>query len=236
MSEEQVVNMMFSDEKDGDEPELSLSTLAALNEFLSEKKEREERLRLIAETAERNDKVLDEVVLEEDWQLSQFWYDDHTSVVLANEALRLAGTEGRIACISCPTLYKELRKLKPASVKAQLFEYDTRFSVYGDDFTFYDYRSPLEIPKDLGSSFEVVVADPPFLSEECLTKTALTMRYLSKGPLILCTGSIMEDLAGRLLQLRMCAFQPKHRNNLANDFRCYANYDFDSSTLVHEKS
>lgn len=71
---------------------------------------------------------------------------------------------------------------------AQLFEYDTRFSVYGDDFTFYDYRSPLEIPKDLGSSFEVVVADPPFLSEECLTKTALTMRYLSKGPLILCTG------------------------------------------------
>lgn len=67
MSEEQVVNMMFSDEKDGDEPELSLSTLAALNEFLSEKKEREERLRLIAETAERNEKVLDEVVLEEDW-------------------------------------------------------------------------------------------------------------------------------------------------------------------------
>ncbi|KAI9558977.1 hypothetical protein GHT06_015766 [Daphnia sinensis] len=236
MSEEQVVNMVFSDEKDGDEPELSLSTLAALNEFLSEKKEREERLRLIAETAEKDDKALDEVVLEEDWQLSQFWYDDHTSAVLAKEALRLAGPEGKIACISCPTLYKELRKLKPASVKAQLFEYDARFSVYGDDFTFYDYRSPLEVPKDLGSSFEVVVADPPFLSEECLTKTAVTMRYLSKGPLILCTGSIMEDLAGRLLQLRMCAFQPKHRNNLANDFRCYANYDFDSATLAHETS
>lgn len=49
-------------------------------------------------------------------------------------------------------------------------------------------------------------------------------------------GSIMEDLAGRLLQLRMCAFQPKHRNNLANDFRCYSNYDFDSATLVHETS
>ncbi len=69
-----------------------------------------------------------------------------------------------------------------------MFEYDTRFSVYGNDFVLYDYRSPLEIPKELGSSFSVVVADPPFLSEECLTKTALTMRYLSKGPLILCTG------------------------------------------------
>lgn len=78
------------------------------------------------------------------------------------------------------------------NVLAHLFEYDTRFSVYGDDFTFYDYHSPLEVPRELGSSFEVVVADPPFLSEECLTKTALTMRYLSKGPLILCTGSLIR--------------------------------------------
>ena len=69
MSEEQVVNMIFNEEKDedDDEPELSLSTLAALNEFLSEKQEREERLRSIAESAEKDDKILDEVVLEEDW-------------------------------------------------------------------------------------------------------------------------------------------------------------------------
>jgi hypothetical protein len=69
MSEEQVVNMIFNEEKDDDEdePELSLSTLAALNEFLSEKKEREERLRSIAESAEKDNKILDEVVLEEDW-------------------------------------------------------------------------------------------------------------------------------------------------------------------------
>lgn len=38
----------------------------------------------------------------------------------------------------------------------------------------------------------------------------------------------MEELAGRLLHLKMCKFQPKHKNNLANDFRCYANYDFDT--------
>lgn len=39
----------------------------------------------------------------------------------------------------------------------------------------------------------------------------------------------MEELAGRLLQLKVCAFKPQHRNNLANDFRCFANYDFDSA-------
>lgn len=37
----------------------------------------------------------------------------------------------------------------------------------------------------------------------------------------------MEELAGRVLQLKICSFQPKHKNNLANDFRCYTNYNFD---------
>ena len=91
----------------------------------------------------------------------------------------------------------------------------------------YDYNAPLEVPQILQSTFDVVVADPPFLSDECLTKTAMTMRYLSKGPLILCTGAIMEELARRLLQVKMCEFHPKHKNNLANDFRCYANFQFD---------
>nr|CAG4636376.1 EOG090X0ABW [Eubosmina coregoni] len=217
------------DEEEDDEVQLSISTLAALNEFLSEKNEREEKLKAIAESTASNKNLLDEIDLEEDWQLSQFWYDDDTAKVLGKEALRLAGENGNIACISCPTLYKYLRKIKPEGVTCTVFEYDTRFSVYGTDFVLYDYRSPLEVPKELGSSYNVVIADPPFLSEECLTKTAVTMRYLSKGPLILCTGAIMEELAGRLLQLKMCDFRPRHRNNLANDFRCYANYEFQSS-------
>jgi len=222
-------------ESDDESPELSLATLAALNEFLTEKRAREERLRIIAETAANGDD-LDDIVLDEDWQLSQFWYDDETTSVLANEALRIAGTAGSIACISCPTLYRHLRKIKPANVNVKLLEYDTRFSVYGSDFLLYDYQTPLEIPKELSSSFDVVVADPPFLSDECLTKTALTMRYLSKGPLILCTGATMEELAGRVLQLKICSFQPKHKNNLANDFRCYANYCFDDEVSKNQSS
>ena len=38
----------------------------------------------------------------------------------------------------------------------------------------------------------------------------------------------MKELAGRLLSLDQCEFKPGHRNNLANEFRCYANYDLDS--------
>jgi 16S rRNA G966 N2-methylase RsmD len=34
----------------------------------------------------------------------------------------------------------------------------------------------MDIPRDLRESFSVVLADPPFLSEECLTKAAVTVK------------------------------------------------------------
>ena len=38
----------------------------------------------------------------------------------------------------------------------------------------------------------------------------------------------MEELAGRLLGACLCQFEPRHSNNLANEFRCYANFDLDN--------
>jgi hypothetical protein len=35
----------------------------------------------------------------------------------------------------------------------------------------------------------------------------------------------MEELAKTLLNVRKCEFEPRHKNNLANEFYCYANYD-----------
>ena len=34
-------------------------------------------------------------------------------------------------------------------------------------------------------------------------------------------------VAGRLLGLKRCQFTPKHKNNLANPFLCFANYNLD---------
>lgn len=39
------------------------------------------------------------------------------------------------------------------------------------------------------------------------------------------TGAIMEEQAAQLLDVKMCKFIPEHSRNLANEFRCYANYD-----------
>ena len=67
-------------------------------------------------------------------------------------------------------------------------EFDTRFQVFGDDFVMYDYNEPLKLDSSFKEAFDLVIADPPFLVEDCLTKTSLSIRYLTKGKVILCTG------------------------------------------------
>lgn len=105
-----------------------------------------------------------------------------------------------------------------------LLEYDRRFECH-DDFVFYDYKEPLKLPDNLQSrSCDIVIIDPPFLSEECLTKAATTAKHLAKDKIILCTGAVMEDVAKQLLDVVPTSFVPKHSNNLANEFRCFINY------------
>lgn len=94
----------------------------------------------------------------------------------------------RIACVSSPTAFKKICEQKSDNLEVFCLEYDQRFKVFGDHFVFYDYNEPLQLPPEFKNSFDVVLADPPFLSEECLCKTAVTIRYLTKDKIILCTG------------------------------------------------
>ncbi|XP_023015409.2 EEF1A lysine methyltransferase 1 [Leptinotarsa decemlineata] len=201
---------------DEDVPQLSAETFAVLQEFYKEQEERESNLVLDTDP---------NASLEEDWQLSQFWYDDHTIDVLVDVALKSVGDNGKIALVSCPTLYKKMRRKARENCEITLFEYDKRFSVYGKDFIFYDYKSPLDVPRDKSDYYDLVIADPPFLSDECLTKTAVTIRFLTKDKIILCTGAVMADMAKRLLDLQKSSFEPRHKNNLANEFWCYSNFN-----------
>lgn len=58
----------------------------------------------------------------------QFWYSDETASAVAREAVQAAGPSGRIACIACPSLFRQLRLHHP-TVQAQLLEVDMRFEV-----------------------------------------------------------------------------------------------------------
>ncbi|XP_038617728.1 EEF1A lysine methyltransferase 1 [Tachyglossus aculeatus] len=207
----------MTDSEDDDVPQLSAYALAALQEFYTERQQRQ--------PGPDGDKKFSVGVIEEDWQLSQFWYSDETASRLAAEAISAAGKGGRIACVSAPSVYQKLRELSGENFSAYLLEYDRRFAIYGEEFVFYDYNSPLNLPESMTAhSFDIVVADPPYLSEECLRKTAETVKYLTRGKILLCTGAVMEEAAAKHLGVKMCHFVPRHTRNLANEFRCYANY------------
>ncbi len=60
-----------NDDGDDDSVQLSAETLSALNEFLREQQQ----------TASTS--------IGEDWQLSQFWYDDETTRILTHECRQL---------------------------------------------------------------------------------------------------------------------------------------------------
>ncbi|XP_017714695.1 PREDICTED: protein-lysine N-methyltransferase N6AMT2 [Rhinopithecus bieti] len=207
----------MSDLEDDETPQLSAHALAALQEFYAEQKQQID----LGEDDKYNIGII-----EENWQLSQFWYSQETALRLAQEAIAAVGEGGRIACVSAPSVYQKLRELCRENLTIYIFEYDKRFAVYGEEFIFYDYNNPLDLPERIAAhSFDIVIADPPYLSEECLRKTTETIKYLTRGKILLCTGAIMEEQAAELLGVKMCTFVPKHTRNLANEFRCYVNYD-----------
>ncbi|MCD7448273.1 hypothetical protein HAX54_040386 [Datura stramonium] len=207
---------------DGDTPTLSSHALEALKEFLAEQSRALEE----ASSAAAEDEVS---LVSEDWRLSQFWYNRETAETVADEVLNLCRTidSPAVACIACPTLYAYLKKIDP-NAPAQLLEYDKRFEQYGSEFTFYDYNLPEDLPSSLKHSYPIIVADPPYLSQECLEKVTQTISFLMRpgqAYLLLLTGEVQTNRASELLGLRPCAFRPNHSSKLGNEFRLFTNYD-----------
>ncbi|KAG6541058.1 hypothetical protein Mapa_017545 [Marchantia paleacea] len=215
------------EEGDDDVPQLNASTLAVLQEFLKEKQKVEE--------AEAEDGEYG--MVQEDWRMSQFWYEPSTSSTVADEIYFLSRSQqslgsspspSPIACIACPSLYSQLKTSYP-DLPVRILEFDERFSKFGADFVFYDYNRPLDVPSELHEAFHIVVADPPYLSRECLEKTVQTMKYLSKNvdtsPMMILTGAVQRDHIRELLQARPCRFRPLHTNKLGNEFMLFTTYD-----------
>ncbi|KAF4463579.1 NADH-ubiquinone oxidoreductase 40 kDa subunit mitochondrial [Fusarium albosuccineum] len=115
------------------------------------------------------------------------------------------------------------------SPKLVLFEHDHRFNVF-PEFVFYDFQRPLQIPGELKGSLDSIIIDPPFFSNDCQTKFALTARWLLKTAsprVIVCTGERMAPLVDKLyrsLKVYSTTFEPAH-SGLSNHYYCYANFE-----------
>ncbi|MCJ1452762.1 hypothetical protein MMC28_003105 [Mycoblastus sanguinarius] len=225
--------------------ELPSDTLAALQEFYSERETREKRFEDLKSEIDQNrsQAQLSMDMFSEDWNASQFWYSDETATLLANQILEGVNFTTRIAIVSAPSVFVQLKNLLVSGTheisSVSLLEFDKRFDVF-EEFVHYDFEHPMKLPGDMKGKYDRILCDPPFLSPDCHTKAAMTVRWLSKPAtsdaeaptprIIICTGERMEDLILKLYPgTKTTTFHPQHaQNRLSNDFRCYANFENDN--------
>jgi hypothetical protein len=185
-----------------------------------------------------------EVVIDEDFGMSQFWYTEESADAMAREmtAAVLARSSSttsllRIACISAPSAFQAFKRLNHPRIAPFVLEYDRRFASYGREFVYYDFHHPdvlessyteQEVPA-LRKSFHGIIADPPYLNVECMSKTGESIRLLAKEggktPLLFNTGAILRKPIALLLNCRPCVTRPRHRVHLMNEFISYTNYE-----------
>ncbi|KAK4136172.1 hypothetical protein BT67DRAFT_418183 [Trichocladium antarcticum] len=249
----------MTDHETDDELSLSSTALDALKAFYAERDARAEHFRKLKTLAEEQHAAdvataaasanmkLSMEAFTEDWNESQFWYADETAYLFARQLLEGATSAMTVAVVSAPSVFVALKNILLAAPadepkpKLILLEHDRRFAVF-PEFVFYDFAQPLKLP----GTCDRLICDPPFLSEDCQTKSALTVRWLAKitpppAPptsqpatppaqqhrLIVCTGERMADVVNRVyrpLGVRTTDYEPVHARGLGNEFYCYANF------------
>ena len=165
----------------------------------------------------------------ENADLNQYWYSEKTCKILCaavKESISLkGGARARVAFLSTPSLYfsldEEYRK------QCTLFDIDTSLGA-----TSFDFNKPNDFDARLHHTFDVIVIDPPFISQSVWESYAATVALLGvKGdPHIICTTVEANALLmERLFKCKVTRFQPSIPK-LVYQYNTYTN--FKSSILA----
>ena len=167
-------------------------------------------------------------VIEEDWELSQFWYDKDTGDRVMKYIAPFVNKRENcnVALVSTPTMYRAYIRNKSMFPFANftIFEYDTRFDVFHDNFCFYDYRKPTAINEKYHHQFDLMIVDPPFLSEEVTEKVTHTVEFLGRGDyaIVYLTGKLVEPYLKKYYKnIELTDVAINHEHHLENAFGCY---------------
>ena len=203
--------------------QLSPETLAALMEFYDEKN----KTKIEEDGFEK---------IDEDWELSQFWYTKET----ADNIILLIGNYAKkhkrenIALLCAPSLYRAYLRNKDQleDLNFALFEFDKRFSIFGEGFNFYDLNKPLEIDEKHHKKYDIIVADPPFLNKETIQKVAESMKLISntESMKIFITGLQVQDaVIGEFPELKLREdIKIEHdKQRLQNPFGFFCAFDLE---------
>jgi 16S rRNA G966 N2-methylase RsmD len=183
-------------------------------------------------------------------KLNQYWYSSATINTMIQEIE--AYSNKSTAFLSTPSLYFSLKspQLKTSSY---LFDFDENFAKTApNNFVHYNFYEASKIPKEFHHSFDYVVIDPPFITEEVWKLYADAAKLLliegnesisvttednlikeitvPKGKLLLST--IPENFAylKQIMDVDLCKFRPSIPN-LIYQYSLYTNY---SSQLLSQ--
>ncbi|KAB2103057.1 hypothetical protein AG0111_0g9392 [Alternaria gaisen] len=153
---------MASIEDDDEIPQLSGDAFAALKEFYGERDARQKQFEELKGQAEDDfDGKLSMDAFTEDWNASR------------------SGTATKLPWCSRGNFWRNSGEVK-CRPQIKLLEFDERFAVF-KEFVRYDFEKAIQLPAEMKASFDVIICDPPFLSQDCQTKAALTVRWLAKS-------------------------------------------------------
>eukprot|EP00659_Diplonema_papillatum_P006670 gene6670-10226_t len=161
-------------------------------------------------------------VTKENPDLNQYWYSDKTIDHFVKEIT--AQCKVGAAFLSTPSLYFSLPADSDARKKSKVFEFDRQWES-DPGFVFYDYTKPEHVNIALFGQFDVVVIDPPFITEECWELYAKTTKLLlCPGGKVICTTiAENEGLMQRLMGCSPVPFQPSIPN-LVYQYNTYTSY------------
>ena len=157
--------------------------------------------------------------------MNQYWYSATTIQNVVDEIEKLPNV--RAAFLSTPSLYFSLSK----KVREQcfVFDFDKKWSK-DRGFVFYDFNKPSEVSPELKGTFNLIVIDPPFITEDVWSKYAITAKLLLKpgnsGQQNLICTTVQENapMMHRLLGVQPCSYRPSIPN-LVYQYCLYTNFE-----------
>ena len=157
----------------------------------------------------------------EDSDLNQYWFSTNTIDVFVKE-IEAQSVKGA-AFLSSPSLYFSLKN-EELKAKSKVFEFDKQWEK-DPGFVFYDYNKPEQVSIMLFGQFDMVVIDPPFITEECWRNYTETARLLlAPGGKLICTTIVEnEGIMCDLLGCRPTKFRPSIPN-LVYQYNTYTSY------------
>jgi len=155
---------------------------------------------------------------------NQYWYSARTIQKLVQE-LQDCGASS-IAFLSTPSIYFSLPKGSELRGKSWLFDFDDQWAEE-PNFAKYDYKAPEELPQRLLGTFDAVVIDPPFITEEVWEKYAEAAKLLlqPEGSKVVCS-TVAENMGfmDRLLAVKPVPFKPSIPN-LVYQYTLFTNFE-----------